>query len=71
MRPVCLTRDDLDDPGLLHVGRQVARPHVLLHDSHVGQFLQPRNVVRAKHDRAAAGDLRRSLFPEVALMLGD
>lgn len=67
----CLTWDDLDDTGLLHVGWQVSRPHVLLHDSHVGQFLQPRNVVRGKHDRPAAGDLPRSLFPEVALMSGD
>lgn len=40
-----LTWDDLDDTGLLHVGWQVARPHVLLHDAHVGQFLQPRKEV--------------------------
>lgn len=40
-----LTWDDLNDTGLLHVGWQVARPHVLLHDSHVGQFLQPRKGV--------------------------
>lgn len=40
----CLTRDDLDDPGLLHVRRQVARPHVLLHDPDIGQFLQSRKT---------------------------
>ena len=34
-----LTRNDLKDAVLLHVGRKVARPHVLLHYAHVGQLL--------------------------------
>lgn len=42
--PRRLTRDDLDDAGFLHVGRQVARPHVLLHDPDIGQLLQPRRT---------------------------
>lgn len=69
----CLTWDDLDDTGLLHVGRQIACPHVLLHDPHIGQFLQPRNSVRAKDNSPKAGDLPRSLSPspEVALTSGD
>lgn len=36
---VVLTRDDLKHTVLLHVGRKVPSPHVLLHYANVGQLL--------------------------------
>lgn len=37
--PKSLTRNYLKNSVLLHVGREIPRSHVLLHYSHVGQFL--------------------------------
>lgn len=37
--PILLTWNNLQDSVLLHVGRKVPCPHVLLHYPHIGQFL--------------------------------
>lgn len=39
-----LTWNDLKDPVFLHVGRQVARPHVFLHNTHICQFLKKTEI---------------------------